>query len=292
MKNETEPELAVVRKRRDIGDMIRGVFIYSVLFLILIVILFPILIVAFNSFKTEEDFYKTGPFGLPTSVTLISFQKAMETIQFFPRLINSILISLPVAIIAAGLSLLNGYAIGIGKIKGRIFFLIFFLIAMTIPQESLIYPLYYLFRIFKLYNTHLGVILCLAALNLAFGTYLMGTVLNDFPKDFIESARIDGAGSIYILRKVVVPLAMPTLSVLFVMFFIWTWNDFFISLVMLVSEKIQTIPLGILRTRGQYRVAMTDQGAAALLLCLPSIIFFLIFQRTLTRGITAAGLKG
>lgn len=279
-------------KRINLAVLFKNFFIYIVLFIILTLILFPILIVTFNTFKTEDDFYKTGPFGLPTSLTLVSFQKAIITVQFFPRLINSLLISLPVAVIATVLSLLNGYAFGIGKIKGKIYFLLFFLVAMTIPQEALIYPLYYLFRLVKLYNTHLGVILCLSALNLAFGTYLMGTVLNEFPKDFIESAKIDGAGNFLILRKIIIPLSIPTLSVLFVFFFIWTWNDFFISLVMLVSEKIQTIPLGILRTRGQYRVAMTDQGAAALLLCLPSMVFFLIFQRTLTRGITAAGLKG
>ncbi len=279
-------------KNINIMNFLKSFFIYIALFIILILILFPILIVTFNAFKTETDFYKTGPFGFPTSLTLISFQKSIETIQFFPRLINSLIISLPVSIIATVLSLLNGYAFGIGKIKGKIYFLLFFLIAMTIPQEALIYPLYYLLRIAKLYNTYLGVILCLSALHLAFGTYLMSTVLNEFPKDFIESAKIDGAGNLYILRKIITPLVIPTLSVLFVFFFIWTWNDFFISLVILVSEKIQTIPLGILRIRGQYRVAMTDQGAAALLLCLPSILFFLIFQRTLTRGITAAGLKG
>ena len=135
-------------------------------------------------------------------------------------------------------------------------------------------------------------IFILTMFHLSFGTYLMKSVMESFPKDLIDSAKMDGANKFYTLFRIVTPLVMPTLSVLFVFFFIWTWNDFFISLIFLISEKIQTLPLGILRLRGQYKVDMTYQAAAALLLCLPCIIFFFVFQRTLTRGITSAGIKG
>lgn len=281
-----------LHKNAKLKNRTNNALIIFFLTLVLILILFPILIVTFNAFKTEENFYATGPFGIPKSFTVTAFLNSIDKLKFFPRLLNSVIISLSTAVLATALSFFNGYALGVGRIKGRLLILVFFLIAMTIPQESVVYPLYYMFKSVKLYNSHIGVILCLMAFNLSFGTYLMGTVLREFPLEYVEAARVDGASNLYILFRIITPLSIPSLSVLFVLFFIWTWNDFFISLIFLISERVQTIPLGILQTRGQYRVAMTDQAAAALLLCLPSIIFFILFQRTMTKGIMASGIKG
>jgi raffinose/stachyose/melibiose transport system permease protein len=259
---------------------------------VLLMVLFPLLILGINAMKNEAEFYQTGPFRLPPRFHWEPLQKVIVTLGFFNRLWNSVLISVPTALFAIVLSLLNGYAIGIGRVRGKVFFLLFFLIAMMLPQEALIYPLYYLFRLVKLYNTRLGVILCLTAGHLSFGTYLLATVMEEFPRDFVDAAQIDGAGKIYVLTKIIVPLIMPTISVLFVFFFIWSWNDFFLSLIFLISEKVQTLPLGVLQMRGQYVTNINLQSAAALLLSLPCIIFFLIFQRTLTQGVMASGIKG
>lgn len=267
-----------------------GIFLF--LLLLLIMILFPLLIVGLNAVKTQEDFTQHGPFAWPTRIVWSQIQEAAQKIGFFNRLWNSFLISVPTAILASVLSLMNGYALGIGRIRGKVLFLIFFMVANTLPQESLVYPLYYIFRQLNLYNSHLGVILPLTALHLSFGTYLLASVMSTFPRDFVDAAEIDGAGKWYTLVQIVLPLAMPTISVLFVFFFIWSWNDFFISLIFLISEKIQTLPLGVLQMRGQYVTNINLQSAAALILSFPCIVFFLIFQRTLTKGVMASGLKG
>jgi raffinose/stachyose/melibiose transport system permease protein len=149
-----------------------------------------------------------------------------------------------------------------------------------------------MFRLVNLYNTRLGVILCLTAAHLSFGTYLLTTVMGEFPRDFVDAAQIDGAGKLYVLTRIIVPLLMPTVSVLFVFCFIWSWNDFFLSLIFLISQKIQTLPLGILQMQGQYVTNINLQSAVALLLSLPCVVFFLIFQRTLTKGVMASGIKG
>ena len=259
---------------------------------LLLVMLFPLLMLGINAIKSEQEFYAGGPFGLPTAFHWEPIQTVAAKLKFLQRLWNSATISIPTAIIAVTLSLLNGYALGIGRIRGKTFFLLFFMIAIMLPQESLVYPLYYMFRVVKLYNTKLAVILSLTAAFLSFGTYLLATVMGEFPKDFVEAAELDGAGKMYILFKIILPLIMPTLSVLFVFFFIWSWNDFFLSMIFLISEKVQTLPLAVLQMRGQYTTNINLQSAAGLILSLPCIIFFLIFQRTLTQGVTASGLKG
>jgi raffinose/stachyose/melibiose transport system permease protein len=274
--------------RKQIGN----IAVFLLLSILLLMVLFPLLMVGINALKSQEDFTQNGPFSLPAEFIWGQIQEAAESMGFFNRLRNSFLISVPTALLATTLSLLNGYALGIGRVRGKVLFLIFFMIATTLPQESLVYPLYYIFRLLKLYNTRLAVILILTALHLSFGTYLLASVMGTFPRDFIDAAQIDGAGKLYILTHIVVPLAMPTLSVLFVFFFIWSWNDFFLSLIFLISEKIQTLPLGVLQMRGQYVTNINLQSAAALILSFPCIVFFLLFQRTLTKGVMASGLKG
>lgn len=271
---------------------IKQVLLIGLLSVLLLLMMLPLIILAINALKTEADFYASGPFRLPSQLAWEPIQTVAVKLHFFRRIWNSLVVSIPTAILASAISLLNGYAMGIGRVRGRTFFLLFFLIAMMLPGEALIYPLYYVFRLLKLYNTRMAVILTLTAMHLSFGTYLLASVLGEFPKDFVDAAEMDGAGKIYVLIRIILPLVMPTLSVLFVFFFIWSWNDFFLSLIFLISEKVQTLPLAVLQMRGQYVTNINLQSAAGLILSLPCILFFLIFQRTLTRGITASGLKG
>jgi raffinose/stachyose/melibiose transport system permease protein len=89
----------------------------------------------------------------------------------------------------------------------------------------------------------------------------------------------------------VVPISRPTLGVLFVFSFIWTWNEFFLPLVLLISNDTQTVPVALGVLQGQRLMDATMTSASALLGVIPAIAFFLIFQRTLTRGITAGAVK-
>jgi raffinose/stachyose/melibiose transport system permease protein len=116
-------------------------------------------------------------------------------------------------------------------------------------------------------------------------------VFSAFPRELIEAATLDGCSKLGLLEYIVAPLSLPTLSVLFVFFFIWTWNEFFLPLILLPSNANQTVPLAMAVNQGQYGMNITAQSASGLLGMLPCLIFFLIFQRTLTRGITAGGIK-
>jgi len=128
-------------------------------------------------------------------------------------------------------------------------------------------------------------------LHSAFGTYLLSAVLTAFPREILEAAQIDGANRWQVLWLVVVPVLRPTLMVLATFFFIWTWNEFLIPLVLLVSNNNQTVSLAMGLTRGQNLSDPVLQAAASLLGIAPTIIFFLIFQRTLTRGVAVGSVK-
>ena len=260
----------------------------TVLFLIMVG---PLALVAINSFKTEAEYTQGGPLALPQSLTMDNLIMTWQKVDYTTKLTNSFIISLSSALLALAISLLNAFALGIGRIPGKTFFLIFFIVAITLPNEALIYPLYFMFKAVGLYDTRLSVILILAALNSAFGTYLLTSVFTAFPRELTEAARIDGCGKLQMLWSIVIPISVPALSVLFVFFFIWTWNEFFLPLIFLISNDNQTVPLAMAMARGERGVVITTQSAAALLGVLPCIIFFFLFQRTLTRGVTAGAVK-
>jgi raffinose/stachyose/melibiose transport system permease protein len=277
------------RRRRGRGPSAYVVMIGLVV--LAIVMLLPFAIIAMNAVKSPEQYASQGPLSLPHSFYTQGIKTFWDTTDFGRVLWNSVLISASVAILSVLLSILNAYALGIGRVKGRIWILAVFLIANFLPQEGLVYPLYYLAKKVGLYDTQLSVIIILTVIQAAFGTYLFTSVLSTFPKELTEAARMDGAGRSRILWRIVVPISWPTLSVLLVFFFIWTWNEFFLPLIFLVSNQNQTVPVALGTLQGQHVMNPTTTSAAALLGILPAIVFFLIFQRTLTRGITVGAIK-
>lgn len=228
---------------------------------------------------------------LPRTWTLDGVIRFWNRVDFSNKLLNSFIISFSVAIFGVFFSLLNGYALGIGKVKGRALLLVCFVVANTLPQESLAYPLYYFAKMLNIYDKKISVIIIFTAIQSAYGTYLFSSVLNAFPREMIEAAMIDGCSKSQILYKIVAPLCKSTLSVLFTFFFIWTWNEFFLPLIMLVSNQNQTVPIAISVTQGQHNMDVTMASASALLGMIPCIIFFVLFQHTLTKGVTAGAFK-
>jgi raffinose/stachyose/melibiose transport system permease protein len=258
---------------------------------LLLIVLFPLAMIIINSFKTEAEYYANGPLGLPQRLNWDTIVAVWRRMEYTTKLLNSLVISMSVAVLGIGLSLFNAFALGIGKIKGRALILVPFVVAITLPREALAYPLYYIFKLVGLYDTRLAVILTFAALQSAFGTYLLTSVFGAFTQELIEAAIVDGCNKVQLLFRVVVPLSMPSLSVLFVFFFIWTWNEFFLPLIFLVSNAKQTVPIAMALARTERGTVITSQSAAAFLGVLPCILFFVLFQRTLTRGITVGSIK-
>ncbi|MCP2163986.1 carbohydrate ABC transporter permease [Goodfellowiella coeruleoviolacea] len=277
------------RARRRLGWSSYAVLLSLVV--LAVVMLIPFVVVAFNAVKTPEEYATGGPLSPPQGLYLDGIIDFWQRVDFGEKLLNSVVISASVAVLAVVVSVLNAYALGIGRVRGRLWILVVFLIANTLPQEALVYPLYYLWTQLGLYDTQLGVIVIFTVIQAAFGTYLLSSVLGTFPRELLEAARIDGANKWQVLLRVVVPVSRPTLAVLVVFFFIWTWNEFFLPLVFLISNETQTVPVALGVLQGQRLMDPTMSSASALLGIIPAIAFFLIFQRTLTRGITVGAVK-
>jgi raffinose/stachyose/melibiose transport system permease protein len=265
--------------------------VLALLTVTVLLVLFPFLLAFINAVKSGVDYAANGPLSLPTTLDFSALKKFWDLADFSRKLLNSTIISLIVAAVGVLISLLNAYAIGIGKVRGSRVILVILLVGIMVPQESVVFPLYYMAKATGLYDTQLSVIIIFAVIQSAFGTYLLSSVLGSFPKEIIEAAEMDGASRWQILWQVVVPVLRPSLMVVGTFFFIWTWNEFLIPLVMLVSNNNQTVSVAMGLTRGQNMSDPTLNAAASLLGMAPTLIFFLIFQRTLTRGVVVGAVK-
>ncbi|REE95206.1 carbohydrate ABC transporter permease [Thermomonospora umbrina] len=256
-----------------------------------VAMLLPFALVLLNAFKTPAEYSANGPLAFPEGLSLEGLVDFWERVDFGGKLLNSILISTAVAVLAVIVSVCNAYALGIGRIRGRTWILAFFLIANTLPQEAMIYPWYTMAKEAGLYDSRLSVIIICTVLQCAFGTYLMSSVLGQFPREVIEAAHLDGAGRLRTLTHVILPMSRSTLTVMFVFFFIWTWNEFLIPLILLISNDNQTVPVALGKLQGERMMDATMSSASALLGILPALVFFVLFQRTLTRGVTVGAIK-
>jgi ABC-type glycerol-3-phosphate transport system permease component len=272
----------------------RGATRHVVLFAMVVVVLLvlaPLLVIVMNAFKTPADYASHGPLAWPDSFYLQGIVDFWQRVDFGRKLLNSFVVSGAVAVLGVLLSVLSAYALGIGRVRGRVWFLVFFLIANLLPQEVLVYPLYYMSKSAHLYDTLAVVVLIFAVIQGAFGTYLLSSVYAQFPTELLDAAEVDGAGRWRVLWRVVVPASRPTLAVLVTFFFIWTWNEFFLPLVFLISNDNQTVPVALGVLQGQRLMDATTTSASALVGIVPALVFFLLFQRTLTRGVLSGAVK-
>ena len=262
-----------------------------VLFLATGLVLAPFLIIALNAVKTPVEYSNAGALALPHHLTLENVQRFWVRAHFGGKLWNSFVIASWVAVLGVLFALPSAFALGIGRLRGRGAFLVVFIVANTLPHEALAYPIYWYAKLVGLYDTRLAVIIVFTVIQGAFGTYLLSSVFGAFPRELVEAALIDGCTKLQLLVRVVTPVSLPTLAVLFTFFFIWTWNEFFLPLILLVSDSQGTVPIAVSVVQGQHNVDATMASASALLGFLPCVVFFLLFQRTLVRGITAGAVK-
>lgn len=256
-----------------------------------LVMLFPFIVLLLNAFKTTAQYNSSGPLSIPTELQFDGLMKFWNRVNYPEKLWNSVWTSGLVAVFAVILSMFNAFALGIGRVKGRRWIILLIMLANMLPQEAMLYPLYIMFKEIGLYNSQWAVVIIFTVIQSAFGTYLLSSVYGTFPPAILEAATIDGANRWTIFTKIVYPISKPTLSVMLVFFFIWTWNEYMIPMAFLIDNNTQTIPIAVASLSGDRLMDVTTIAAASLISIVPTLVFYLIFQRTLARGITTGAVK-
>jgi raffinose/stachyose/melibiose transport system permease protein len=217
---------------------------------------------------------------------------AWTTGSFSRLMLNSLVVASVVVPVTVTVTVLAGYAFGTMKFRGSNALFYMFLIGLVMPFEATIVPLYYNLRSMGLINIPLGVMLPQIALYTAFGVFWMRSFFRSTPAALIEAARIDGASSIRILVSVLLPLARPAILTLATLYFIWSWNEFLLALVILTSPEVQTAPAGLGLFVGERLSDIPGLSAGAIIISIPTLVLYVILNRKIISGILQGAVKG
>ncbi|MDU7867612.1 MAG: ABC transporter permease subunit [Pantoea sp.] len=189
------------------------------------------------------------------------------------------------------LGILAGFGFAWLKIPGKKAIAAMLALGMVLPSEAFIIPLYHELRWMGLTNTYLALILPQIALSLPFTTLMIASAFQQVPKELVEAAVMDGASRVKILWGILVPAIWPTLSTLGLLLFIWTWNEFLIPLILVNKDELRTLPIGMMFFQNKNTIDIPVLMAGAMIVILPLVAVFLIFQRKFISGVTEGAVK-
>lgn len=262
---------------------------YLILVIFAIIALVPLLQIL-SAALSSAQFARPG-LRLPDGLHLKNFVHAWSQGHFGQFLASSVLVTVTVVVAAGVFSILAAYAFGTMRFPGSTVLFYLFLLGLTVPEEALVIPLYYGFRDVGLTDTYWALILPQTAQSVAFGTYWMRTYFVGASRSLIEAARIDGASTWGVLWRILVPSGRPAITTMIVICFMWTWNEFLLPLVMVTSDSRRTVPLGLAFFQGQHSSDVSLLAAGAVLVALPVVVVYLIFQRRFIEGMLSGAVK-
>jgi len=230
--------------------------------------------------------------SIPDEWSVRNFVLAWEQGNFTNLMRSSVLIAVCVVPLAVVLATLAGYGLGVLKIWGNRRLSAFFVLGLTLPVELVVVALYFNLRQVGLANSYLGIVLAEAALFMPFGVYWMQAHFSGIPEELVEAARIDGARDFAVLVRVLLPISWPPITTLAVLYFMWSWNQFLLVLVMMQDPDRRTAPAGLGLFVGQYSTNIPLLAAASLIVIAPILLVYLTFQRSFVNGITQGAIKG
>ena len=261
----------------------------ALLIVLALLMLFPLYWIVTGSLKGAKEINARVPSFFPAIPTPANYIK-LFTKPAWTWLLNTVFICGMAMLLTCLCGAMGGYALAKKRFVGRGVIFSMFVCAMALPKQVIMIPLLKEMAWLNLHNTLWAVIF--PTVGWPFGVFLMKQFSENIPNEMLEAARIDGAGEIRTFIDVVFPMIKPGVGALAIFTFITAWNDYFLQLIMLNSQRKLTISLGIAKMQGE---ASTDFGlimAGATLASVPIIAVFLAFQKYFTRGITMGAVKG
>ena len=242
-----------------------------------------------TSLKLEKFVFASPPQWWPAPFSLESYVNILTRIPFLNYFANSVFVAVATTLGHVFFDTLAAYAFAKLKFPGRdkIFFL--FLIVLMVPSQVNLIPVYRIMNTLHWTDTYLALII--PNLTSVFGIFMMRQFMMSIPGELLDSARIDGCTEFQVFRKIALPLAIPGIATLVILTFMDRWNDFLWPRIVLNSEKLFTLPVGLAQLQMKNTSNEAQIMAGTVLTALPMIVVFLFMQRQFIEGMTAGALK-
>ena len=267
------------------------VIIYGFLISLAVVMVIPLVWMAFGTVKTEAELLGFPPTFFPRDITTENYTFLFQNIPGFPRyLINSTIVTLSCVVGNIFFCSLAGFAFAKLRFPGREVIFLLFMVALLIPFQVIIVQVFRVVRDMGLLDTYWALIL--PGIVSPFGIFLMRQYIRGLPTELLEASRAEGASDFQAYWYIFLPLCRPALAALAVFVFLGTWNDFLWPLVATSSNDMRVITVGIATLQGQNTVNWAQQITGAFISSLPILIFYVFMQRQFIAGMTAGAVKG
>ncbi|MBQ3728377.1 MAG: carbohydrate ABC transporter permease [Spirochaetales bacterium] len=276
-----------VSAKRKVGMILT----YAVLILFAILAIAPLLWLAINSFKTSQD-YQMNRLGLPKRFFWQNYTQAWQRGHFGIFIVNSIIYTSITTVSILILSFMSGFAFA--KISNRNTKWIYgsYVVGILMTLQSIMIPLFIVINQVGLYDTKLGVLIPYVGIGLPMGIYLATEFMKSIPNALVESARLDGAHYFRIFRSIMVPMAAPVGTTIAILQISGTWNEFMLINMLTSSQKNKSLPVGIQSFAGSLSTDYGKLFASLMIGLIPMLIFYIVFRKEITKGVSAGAVKG
>jgi multiple sugar transport system permease protein len=250
--------------------------------------IFPFVWMVISSLKKAQDIYSLSL--VPPEPTLGNYQEVLQKTSYVRWFVNSIVVATITTLSVAFFDSLAGYTLAKFRFPGASIIFILILSTLMVPTEMLVIPWYMMSIELSWTNSYWGIMF--PGVISAFGVFLMRQFFMGVPNELIDAARLDGFSEFRIFWKIALPLVKPAVAALCIFTFLGNWNAYIWPLIVIRSDEMRTLPVGIAFFSSEAQSSFHLIMAAAALATIPVIIIFIVFQRQIIKGIALAGLKG
>jgi multiple sugar transport system permease protein len=280
-------------RRFDWAGIVGTVIKYAILLLIMVIVLFPIYWMVITSFKGRLELTTYPPTLFPQNLILDNYRDAFSGSDIPRYMLNSVIVVGVSTLISLLFGTLAGYSLArfpfTPTFKRQISFWI--LSTRMIPPIVTIIPIFLIYRNLQLLNTYTGMIIVYVGFTLPFTTWMMRAFVREVPVDLEEAAMVDGDTRLTALLRIVLPLTAPGLVATAIFSLILVWNEFLFALILTTTSATITLPVGISGFVSQFEVLWGQMSAVGTVAIIPILVFTLVVQRYLVRGLTLGAVK-
>lgn len=287
VQSNKEDEIKKTKHKKTPGFLIA----MTILVILAFVSLFPIALVLLNSLKTHAEILQ-NPLSLPIKISLENFVYTWKIGQFGEGFINSIKVTGTAIIVGIFASTTMGYVLATRRVKTWKVLTLYFMIATTVPLQMFMLPLYSTFTNLRLIGNPYAVGAVIAAWNLPMPVFLMRTYFLKVPFELEEAARVDGASTMKVFSKIVMPIVSPGIVTVSCIVGLFSWNEYLLSTTLLQNEKNFTVTLKYLCLNGTFSRDFSVIMAGAVIVVVPMLIVFLLLQNKFIEGMAGGAVKG
>lgn len=272
------------------GRILGGALNAALKLLLIFLIAYPFIWMVFTSFKPYKETTIYPPTLIPTNWTIEGYVKALEMVDVATFLKNSLIVSLSVLVLQYLVIVPAAYAFARCKFRFKGFFFGIVLLGFMIPQQVTFIPIYLMFSRAGLLQSLIPQIL--PFISNAFGIFLLRQYFMQIPEEIIEAARLDDAGELKIILRIMIPMARPAIFTIGLLSFISSWNSYFWPLIMTTKDAYRTLPIGVAMLNSQeggrlWNVLM----AGNMFLVVPILIVYLFANKQIRKAFAYSGIK-